>query len=77
MAVCENCGNDYDKAFQIIMGGRTHTFDSFECAAHALAPRCANCDTRVLGHGVEGGGAIYCCQHCAAQKGVSGLSDRI
>ena len=35
---CETCGNHYDKAFKVIKEGRTHTFDSFECAIHALAP---------------------------------------
>jgi hypothetical protein len=38
MATCETCGNDYDKAFNVVMKGETHTFDSFECAIHALAP---------------------------------------
>ena len=28
MAQCETCGNDYDKAFQVIKDGLTHTFDS-------------------------------------------------
>jgi hypothetical protein len=41
MARCEVCGNDYDKAFTITRGQRTSTFDSFECAIHALAPTCA------------------------------------
>jgi hypothetical protein len=39
---CETCGNVYDKAFQIMMDGLTHTYDSFECAIQALAPRCAH-----------------------------------
>ena len=43
MAQCEVCGNDYDKSFEVMMGGRGHTFDSFECAIHALAPRCEHC----------------------------------
>jgi hypothetical protein len=38
MARCDVCGNDYDKTFQVIRGGQTHTYDSFECAIHALAP---------------------------------------
>jgi len=29
MATCETCGNDYDKAFQVVMNGKAHTFDSF------------------------------------------------
>ena len=40
MAVCENCGNDYDKAFEVTMEGKSHTFDSFECAINMLAPAC-------------------------------------
>jgi hypothetical protein len=28
MPVCEVCGNDYDKAFQVIRDGEAHTFDS-------------------------------------------------
>ena len=77
MAVCEVCGNDYDKAFQVIaVGGDQHTFDSFECAAYALAPRCEHCDCQILGHGVEANGSIYCCAHCAGAEGVSGVADR-
>lgn len=25
-------GNDYDKAFEVVMAGKAHTFDSFACA---------------------------------------------
>ena len=77
MAVCETCGNDYDKTFDVVMGGETHTFDSFECAIHALAPTCSHCGCRIVGHGVEADGQIYCCAHCAAQQGVRGLEDRV
>ena len=35
---CDVCGNDYDKSFQVVQLGKTMTFDSFECAIHALAP---------------------------------------
>ena len=43
MPLCEVCGNDYDKAFSVTMAGEEHTFDSFECAIHQLAPKCAHC----------------------------------
>jgi hypothetical protein len=76
MARCDVCGNDYDKAFQVTMGGQTKTFDSFECAIHAMAPRCAHCECHVIGHGVEAQGKIYCCAHCAKHEGVKGLADR-
>ena len=54
-AVCDVCGNDYDKAFRITQAGKTLTFDSFECAIHAMAPRCAHCQCHVIGHGIEAG----------------------
>ena len=76
MARCEHCGNDYDKAFTVTMAGRAHTFDAFECAITTLAPACGHCGCRIIGHGVEQAGAIYCCVHCAKQAGVSGLKDR-
>lgn len=73
---CDVCGNDYDKTFQVVGLGETMTFDSFECAIHALAPHCAHCDCRIVGHGVESAGRMYCCANCAKQEGVSGLRDR-
>jgi hypothetical protein len=75
MSRCEVCGNDYDKSFDVVMAGKAHTFDSFECAIHALAPLCAHCGCRVVGHGVEAGTRIFCCAHCAATSGVQGLKD--
>jgi hypothetical protein len=77
MARCEVCGNDYDKTFQVVRGSDTHTFDSFECAIHALAPICAHCGCRVIGHGVEAAGTFYCCAHCAKHSGVKGVDDRV
>ncbi len=77
MAQCEVCGNEYDKAFQVVTAGQTHVFDSFECAAHKLAPRCEHCACMILGHGVEAAGRFFCCAHCAAQDGEHGLRDRV
>jgi hypothetical protein len=72
---CEVCGNEYARAFRIIAGGQTHVFDSFECAIHRLAPGCQHCGCKVLGHGIEAGGRVFCCAHCARQAGVSGAVD--
>jgi hypothetical protein len=77
MARCDACGNDYDKAFTVTMPDRRGTFDSFECAIHALAPACAHCGCKVIGHGSEHDGAVYCCANCARQAGVQGLDDRV
>jgi hypothetical protein len=76
MGTCELCGNAYDKAFEVVVGGQSHTFDSFECAIHVLAPTCAHCGCRVIGHGVEANSEIFCCAHCAAAAGVTGVADR-
>ena len=76
MARCDSCGNDYDKSFQVMMSGRTMTFDSFECAIHKLAPTCEHCGMRIIGHGLEATGRMFCCDHCAEASGVRGLKDR-
>ena len=74
---CDSCGNDYDKAFQVTMAGKTYTFDSFECAIHKLAPTCGHCGMRIIGHGLEASDArMFCCDHCAEASGVKGLRDR-
>ncbi len=76
METCEVCGNEYDKSMRIEVGGETHVFDSFECAIHALAPACAHCGCRIIGHGVESGGTMFCCARCATHEGVDGARDR-
>jgi hypothetical protein len=73
---CEVCGNEYDKAFTVTLGSERHVFDSFECAIHALAPQCAHCGCRIIGHGVENNGTMFCCARCAEHEGVHGLRDR-
>ncbi len=65
MAQCDVCGNDYEVPMEIRLGDRVSTFDCFECAIHAMAPACECCGCRIIGHGVEAAGKIYCCAHCA------------
>jgi hypothetical protein len=76
MARCEVCGNDYDKAFEVTAAGQRHTFDSFECAIHKLAPECAHCGCKIVGHGVEAHGSFFCCANCARMAGEKGVADR-
>jgi hypothetical protein len=76
MARCEHCGNDYYASFEVkTQDGATHTFDSFECAIHVLAPTCKHCHCRIIGHGVEADGTYFCCAHCARKTGVVELVD--
>jgi nitrite reductase/ring-hydroxylating ferredoxin subunit len=70
------CGNDYDKSFEVVVRGESHTFDSFECAIHAVAPQCAHCGCRIIGHGVETQGMIFCGAACARILGKRELRDR-
>lgn len=76
MPTCDTCGNAYDKTFTVIAGEVTGTYDSFECAVQAMAPRCAHCACQILGHGVESDDAIFCCAHCARATGEHELVDR-
>ncbi|MGI8905644.1 MAG: hypothetical protein ACR2IE_04040 [Candidatus Sumerlaeaceae bacterium] len=76
MAKCDVCGNDYDKSFQVTKQGQTHTFDSFECAIHMLAPVCDHCGCKIIGHGMESEGRFFCCATCAKHSGVTGMADR-
>ena len=77
MPTCETCGNDYDRAFEVIVGGERHVFDSFECAIQGVAPRCARCGCPVIGHGVQAESTVFCCVHCASADDVEGLRDRV
>lgn len=75
MPRCDACGNDYSRSFQVVKNGKTHTFDSFECAIQKLAPRCSHCACTIIGHGLETRDATYCCAHCAREAGVMALVD--
>ena len=78
MALCESCGNTYDKTFEITLHtGDTHVFDSFECAIHLLAPVCNHCGCKIVGHGMESEGRFFCCAHCASHAGVPRMTDRV
>lgn len=77
MAKCEVCGNDYHMSFEVIAAGHRHTFDSFECAIHKLAPICSNCGVKVVGHGIEGNQTFYCCAHCARKEGITEAVDNV
>lgn len=67
MARCETCGMYYDRSFEVVLEGRRHFFDCFECAIQALAPRCGNCACRIIGQGVEVDDSYYCCDRCASE----------
>ena len=55
--------------------GETHTVDCFECAINLLAPECDHCGTKIIGHGLQAKADVYCCAHCAREKGIQVLRD--
>jgi hypothetical protein len=75
MARCMVCGNDYANSFEVSMAGQRFVFDSFECAISKLAPTCARCECRIIGHGIQAKLKFYCCAHWARQAGVSDVVD--
>jgi hypothetical protein len=77
MARCEVCGNDYYLAFEVITAGNRHVFDCFECAVHKLAPVCAHCGCKIIGHGIEAKENYFCCANCAKLSGVEGVVDHV
>ena len=77
MPQCQVCGNKYDLTFEVVMDNKSHVFDSFECAIHALAPTCSHCGCKIVGHGVEIENSFYCCAHCADKAGKTGVNDRV
>ncbi|MGQ0563366.1 MAG: hypothetical protein ACT443_16020 [Gemmatimonadota bacterium] len=75
MAKCEVCGNEYRLSFEVVAAGARHTFDSFECAIHKLAPVCDHCGCKIVGHGIEANGTFYCSAFCAHHQGASRVRD--
>lgn len=76
LQTCENCGNVYDKAFTVVMNGKEHVFDCFECAINKTAPHCINCNSVIIGHGIEANNQFYCSGHCAKKQGYLAI-DRV
>ncbi len=76
MNMCETCGNEYDKCMEVRVDGAIHVFDCFECAINKVAPRCHHCGCTIIGHGVESENNFYCCANCAAEMGVTKVTDR-
>lgn len=72
---CESCGNKFEGAFEVLMQGNHHIFDSFECAINTLAPECAHCGNMIIGHGVEAHEHVYCCAHCANSESEKRISE--
>ena len=78
MAACEVCGNEYARPITVQVGSEPgRSFDSFECAIHALAPVCEHCGVKIVGHGIEASDRVFCCASCARNAGVEGAQDHV
>jgi hypothetical protein len=76
MPICDVCGNEDVNAIVVTQGQRSMTFDNFECAIEAMAPRCARCGSPVIGRGVAQDDQTFCGADCAGQSGEPGMDDR-
>lgn len=70
-ARCMNCGVNIEKDYILFINGAEYTFDSFECAVNFVAPRCTNCNTIIMGHGIKSADNIYCSSSCAHAENYS------
>ena len=77
MGICSLCGNDYDKSFEVTLGGKSYTFDSFGIRHPSPGPGLR--PLRLPDHRArnEVDGRFFCCVHCAETDGVAGLKDRL
>lgn len=73
---CDVYGTEYAKAFQVTAQDRTMTFDSFECAIHALTPRCTQCGCTMISDGLAADGAIYRCAPAPSTRAAAGTGGR-
>ena len=72
---CEVCGQQSEDGFEVVRHVGKHTFDTFECAIYAMAPVCAHCSVRVIGHPVKEDDHTFCCAHCADAGPSQSASD--
>lgn len=66
-ARCVNCGFNIEKDYILFINGTEFTFDSFECAVNFVAPRCANCNSIIMGRGIQQSGDMFCCSTCSKE----------
>jgi len=73
---CSLCGNELSHVFRVVSdAGPERAFDSFECAIEALAPRCAHCACRIIGHAVQRGASTFCCELCARRAASDAVDE--
>jgi hypothetical protein len=65
---CDLCCRESNNFFEIRIARKRYVFDSFQCAIQLLAPVCAHCGKRIVGHGVEVHALTFCCTSCGAQS---------
>lgn len=73
MAKCEICGSDRAHPNETCISTEIQELDSVDLAFYSVAPRCAQCGSRIAGHGIEAAGIFFCCAECARQRAVHGL----
>lgn len=73
MSTCETCGNQHAKCLEIIENGKSHFYDSVECAIQALEPICEQCQCQISGHELDANEVVKYCDFCKQTLGGIGF----
>ena len=57
--------------------GARHVFYSCACAIHILAPVCAHCGCKIMGHAIESNQTFSCCALGAHAQGATQVVDHV
>ena len=70
---CVNCGSNIEKDYILFINGAEFVFDSFECAVKFVAPRCAHCNSIIMGKGFSKSDELFCSVSCSNETNFSPL----
>lgn len=74
MATCDVCGNAYRNSFTVTQGAVTGTFDSFECAIHAMAPVARTASARLSATALSATGWCTAASTAHAMRGGEAMT---
>ena len=76
-----SCAARVHAGSESLIVGRDYAVSSYTSAQTGLRPdaeiHCEHCGVRIVGHGLEKDGRMFCCDHCAEGEGVTELRDQV
>ncbi|MGD9765042.1 MAG: hypothetical protein AB7V27_15150 [Candidatus Binatia bacterium] len=73
---CDVCGNPTRHPMTLTQREDRFVVDCLECAIHVLAPTCAECSCRIIGHPVLWEDEVFCSRRCVAAAGAAVVAAR-